>query len=325
MPANLTPEYEAAEQRYREAPDDVTRLDALRQMLSTIPKHKGTDKMQADIKRRISRLKKAVAKKPAKKGPDPFQVPKSGAGQVVLVGPPNAGKSQLVAATTNAPVKVAEYPFATSLPVPGMWGFEDTQIQLIDTPPITADHVPPGLMGTIRMADILAVVVNAAEAPLAGAQMVLGVLGERGLSLRSTPRNELDGSPEVRSGVLVADKCDLAPEGDLEAFAELMDSPLEILPVSGITGDGLDALLAELWRLLAVIRVYTKEPGHPADRDNPFTLPIGSTVEDLAGAIHREIPEKMRFARIWGDGRYQGQRVRKDERLHDKDVVEIHQ
>ena len=326
MPANVTPQYERAERRFREAATDEEKLDALRGMLSSIPKHKGTEKMQADIKRRISQLRRAAAKATPKRGPDPFHVPRSGAGQVVLLGLPNVGKSTLVAATTNAHTKVADYPFATAVPVPGMWACQDVQIQLVDTPPVTAEHVPAGLMGTIRLADVVCVVVDAAGELLEQAETALDVLAAKGVTLRSVGRSELDASdPHQRCGLLVAGKVDLAPVGNVTALRELYAGRLEVRPVSAATGEGLDALAARLWELLALIRVYTKEPGKEPDRDRPFTLPVGSTVEDLAGAIHRELVDKMRFARIWGEGRFDGQQVRRDEPLHDRDVIEIHE
>jgi len=325
MPANVTPEYERAERRFREAATDGERLDALREMLRTIPKHKGTEKMQADIKRRISQLRKAEGKRSASKGPDPFHVPKSGCGQVVLVGAPNTGKSALLAATTNAHVKVAEYPYATPLPVPGMWSYEDVQIQLVDTPPATAEHVPTGLMGTIRQADVICLVVDAAGDCLEHAEAALQLFDNRGLELRSAPRTKLGGpQSRRRSALIVANKIDAAPPGNVGALRELYADRLDIVPVSAVTGEGLDVLLDRLWELLAVIRVYTKEPGKPPDRDQPFTLSAGATIEDLAREIHRELLEEMKFARIWGDGRFKGQRVRRDEALRDQDVVEIH-
>ena len=324
MPANLTPEYDKAEKRYREATTDAEKMDGLRQMLSTIPKHKGTEKMQADIKRRISQLRKAEGKKGPARGVDPYYVPKGGAGQVVLVGAPNSGKSTLVAATTNAPVKVAEYPFATAVPVPGMWQHEDVQIQLIDTPPVVAGRVPGGLMGTIRSADIICIVVDAAAEPLEQAEMILNLLSERGLVLRSVPRSELDAADFAqRSAIILANKADVASAADIAALRELYGGRLEVRPVSAATGEALGALLKRLWELLAVVRVYTKEPGKPPDRSRPYTLEAGSTVEDLAGEIHRELPEKMKYARIWGDGRFSGQQVHRNEVLRDKDVVEI--
>ena len=326
MPANLTPEYDRADERYRQATTDDQKLDALRGMLSAIPKHKGTEKMQADLKRRISVLQKAGGRKGVRKGPDPFHIPKSGAGQVVLVGPPNVGKSMIVATTTNAHVKVADYPYTTALPLPGMWRHEDVQIQLVDTPPMTADHIPPGLIGTIRPADVIAVVVDAADAPLEQADAMLELLEGRGMTLQSVTRNELhDAEGNVYSGLLMANKVDLAAADDIETLRQLYADRLEVWPVSAASGEGLDGLLNRLWQLLSVIRVYTKQPGKPPDHDKPFTLPVGSSIEDLAAQIHRELPQKMRNARIWGDGRFDGQHVHRTEALHDKDVVEIHE
>lgn len=325
MPANLTPDYERAEQRYREAQTDEDRLEALREMFRTIPKHKGTEKLQADIKRKISLFRKTISKKPSR-GPDPYHVPRAGAGQVVLVGPPNAGKSLIVAKTTNAPVKVADYPFSTSLPVPGMCNYEDVQIELVDTPPVTADHVPGALMGTIRAADILLIVVDASADPLEQIETVTGLLGARGLVLRSVPLGELDPSDfNQKSTLVAANRIDLAPADTAPTLRELYAGRLEIIGVSAATGEGLDALIRRLWQMLSLVRVYTKQPGKPPDRTRPFTLDIGSTVEDLAREIHRDLPEKMKYARVWGDGRFAGQQVHRTEVLRDGDVVEIHQ
>ncbi len=327
MPANVSPEYEKAELRFRAASTDDEKLDALQEMLRTLPKHKGTEKMQADLKRRISQLRRAGAKKSAaKKGPDPFHIPKSGAGQVVLVGAPNCGKSMLVATTTNASVKVAEYPYTTALPAPGMWPHEDVQIELVDTPPMTAEHIPPGLIGTIRSADLIAIVIDAAGNGLDELDMITGILTERELALRSIPRNELDPNDRnQRTGIVIASKADLAGPENVAALCELYDGNLEVLPVSAETGEGMDRLRERLWQLLAMVRVYTKRPGKKEDLSDPFTLPAGSSIEDLARGIHRELPEKMKFARIWGEGRFDGQQVHRTELLHDKDIVEIHE
>lgn len=325
MPANLTPDYERAERQYRAATTDDERLEALRQMFSTIPKHKGTEKLQADIKRKISQLRKAVAKKPGKTT-DLFHVPRAGAGQVVLIGAPNCGKSMIVAKTTHAPVKVADYPFATALPVPGMAHWEDIQIELVDTPPLTPDHFPGGLFGTIRNSDIIAIVVDASEDPLEQAEMIINLLTGRGLVLRSVPHNEIDHSDHnEHCCALVLNKADLADAETIATFKDLYASRFEVVPVSASTGEGLDRLIQRLWQLLALVRVYTKQPHKPPENTKPFTLEIGSTVEDLARQIHQELPDKMKFAKIWGDGRFAGRQVHRTEVLHDRDVVEIHE
>src|SRR5512137_1316078 len=227
MPANLTPEYEKAELRYKQATTDEERLAGLQAMLSAIPKHKGTEKMQADLKRRMSQLRREEQKSAHSKGPDPFHIPRGGAGQVVLVGPPNTGKSSLLAATTHALVKVADYPFTTVVPQPGMWDKDDVQIELVDTPPLTAEHVPTGLMGTIRNADLVCVVLEADDAALEQAEMVLGVLRERGLTLRTAPRNTLNpADASVRAGVLVLNKADAGEPEVAAALRELYGGEL---------------------------------------------------------------------------------------------------
>lgn len=326
MPANLTPEYERAEQRYRQATSDEERVAALQEMLSTIPKHKGTEKMQADLKRRLSQLRKQEQKSSHSKGPDPFHIPKGGAGQVVLVGPPNTGKSSLLAATTSAEVKVADYPFATVVPQPGMWHKDDVQIELVDTPPLAVEHVPSGLMGLIRNADVVCVVVEAGETALDQVEMVLDLLRARGLTLQSLPRNKMSSSDaSERSGLVVVNKADLAEPAVIEATKARYAGSLEVLAVSAQTKQGLDEWFKRLWKLLAMIRVYSKEPGKPADLRKPFTVPAGATVADLAQQIHRDLPNTMKFARLWGHSRFEGQHVHKTEVLQDRDIVEIHE
>jgi hypothetical protein len=326
MPANLTPEYERAEQRYRQAVSDDERVAALQAMLGAIPKHKGTEKMQADIKRRLSQLRKEQQKTAHSKGPDPFHVPKSGAGQVVLVGPPNTGKSSLLSATTNAEARVADYPFTTAVPQPGMWHRDDVQIELVDTPPLTAEHVPVGLMGTIRNADVVCAVVESGGDTLEQVETVLDALTAKGLVLRTVPRNELQASDAgQRSGLIAVTKSDLAEAGATESVRELYAGKLDVVAVSARTKQGLDDLFQRLWELLAMVRVYSKEPGKPADLHKPFTLPAGSTVADLARLIYRDLPDTMKFARLWGHGRFEGQQVHKTEVLRDRDIVEIHE
>jgi len=326
MPANVTPEFEKAERRYREAATDADRIAALEEMLATIPKHKGTEKMQADIKRRLSQLRKEQQKiKHAGKGPDPFHIPKSGAGQVVLIGPPNTGKSSLLAATTHAPVKVAEYPYSTLLPQPGIWEKEGIPIELVDTPPIAPHHVPTGLLGTIRNADVVCVVVEAGVDAAEQVEATLAVLSERSLALRTIPANVRSfAEPSLKSGLILGNKADRAAPADVQALRELYAPGLEVLAVSTQTREGLDRLFERLWELLAVIRVYAKQPSKPPDLDKPFILPAGATVVDLARLIHRDLPAQMKFARLWGHTCFGGQQVHSSEPLQDRDIVEIH-
>jgi hypothetical protein len=304
---------------------------ALQQMLAAIPKHKGTEKMQADLKRRMSQLRKAEQIARHDKGPDPFHIPKGGAGQVVIIGPPNTGKSSLLAATTHAEAKVADYPFTTTVPLPGMWHQEDVQIQLVDTPPILPDRIAPGLLGTIRGADVIAVMVEAGEAALEQVEMVLDILKARGVVVRSVPRHILPSADLLqRPGLIVANKIDSATAEAVETLRSLYgssegDAGLEVVAISARLGQGLDGLFGRLWELLGTIRVYTKEPGQLPDLHKPFVFPQGATVADLARQIHRDLPEQMKFARLWGHSRFDGQQVHKTEILRDRDIVEIHE
>ena len=141
MPANLTPEYLAAEEEFKSAQSHEEKIAALERMLSTVPKHKGTEKLQADIKRRLSRERKEGHKKGGARTVPFWLVKKEGAGQVALIGPPNAGKSSLLAALTNARPEVADYPFTTHAPTPGMMAYENIQVQLIDLPPVSRSEV----------------------------------------------------------------------------------------------------------------------------------------------------------------------------------------
>jgi hypothetical protein len=334
MPANLTPEYKKAEAQYRAAGTAQEKLEALELMLSTIPKHKGTDHLQGDIKRRISRLKSSSQGSAGTRHLDIFRVEQSGAGQVVLLGTPNVGKSAIVAATTKAKVQVADYPFTTGMPAPGMMPFEDVKIQLVDMPPITSEHMPPGMMGAIRSADVVAVVVSLDDDdPLSQAQVPLDLLKNRGVTLvNSRERPEIPESedPEEKPlfplrGFILATHLDSDKAGDnLEALRELYAGQLDVFAVSCTMGERLEELRRDMFERLDVVRVYSKVPGKPVDKKDPFMLPRGSTVMDVAQAVHRELPEELRYARIWGGNTYPGQTVQRGHVLEDQDVLELH-
>jgi hypothetical protein len=324
MPANLTPVYYEAEDRFRKAATNEEKIAALEEMLSVMPKHKGTDGLRADLRRKLSQLKEAPA--PKKAGAhDIFHVPRSGAGQVVLVGLPNTGKSSILAALTKAKVIVADFPFATQVPVPGMVRYEDIQIQLVDMPPITADYSAPGQVGTYRNCDIIAVVIDLSQDIEEQCLILLDFLESRKLLIdEKTPAVDAQGNILGKKAVCFCTKADLAPAGAFESAKKSFDKPIEYLKLSTQTPEGLDKLGELLFRQLNIIRIYAKPPGKPADMESPFTLPVGTTVQDLALAIHRELAQKLKSARIWGTGVYDGQSVHLTHVLHDKDIVELH-
>src|SRR5919202_151224 len=167
MPANLTPEYREAEKRYRQARTVPEKIDALEQMLAVMPHHKGTDHLRADLRGKIARLTEEGARQHGGARADFYSVRKEGAGQVVLLGAPNSGKSQLVAALTDAAPRVAEYPFTTQVPFPAMMPYENVHVQLVDLPPLVAGGTPAWMRPIVRQADLLLLVLDLAEDPLA--------------------------------------------------------------------------------------------------------------------------------------------------------------
>ncbi len=329
MPANLPPQYMKAEEDFRKAGSPAEKLEALRTLFRLLPKHKGTEKLQSDLKQKISRARDEVeaGKSGGKKSGPSYRVPREGAGQVVLVGAPNAGKSAILAATTNAKPEIAPYPFTTRAPYPGIVSHLDIRFQLVDLPPITADFLEPWVPNIIRSADAAALVVDLADDDLIeGAEVALGRLADVHTELvGELPFDVEDETLQHVRTILAANKCDdPAAKDRLELLTEWVAGRFPILEVSATTGLGLESLKAGAYDLLGVLRIYTKVPGKPADRKSPFTVPQGSTVLDLAREIHRDLEQTLKFAKVWGTGVFEGQTVKRDHELHDADVVELH-
>jgi ribosome-interacting GTPase 1 len=338
MPANLTPEYKAAEASFRKARDPRERLEWLREMLKTIPKHKGTDHLQADIKRRIKELSEELEAPrkggPARGGPA-LVVRPEGAAQIALIGPPNSGKSALHARLTGSHAQVAPYPFTTQYPEPGMMPWEDISFQLVDLPAISSEHPLPWLAGALQTADACALVIDLGEPScVEQVEAVHAILQEKRVSLTArwnadsaSPEPEDDDPFAIRlPTLLLANKADLIPDIDteLEAFRELTGLTYPAFAVSAVTGQGLAEIGPWLFRNLGIVRVYTKAPGHPPDKSRPFTLRRGQTVEDVARLVHKDLAAGLRYARIWGRSGFDGQQVGREHRLADGDVVELH-
>lgn len=326
MPANLSPDFIEAEKLYKAAGTPEEKLLHLQKMLSTIPKHKGTEKMQADIKRRIAQLKEQQEKKQKKKGPS-FRIKPEGAGQITLIGPPNSGKSSILKALTNAEPEIAAYPFTTREPIPGMAPYKDIHIQLVDLPPLSAEHCENFVFDNIRGSDgaLLVLDFEAAD-PAEDYQQILAMLEEKRIHL--VPPDAIIPAEKMIEvylrTILVLNKADLDPDGELEGLVrELLKTDLPIVKISVQQNTGVETLPSALFHLLHIIRVYSKQPGKDPDMDAPFTVPIGSTVEELAMVIHKDIAKNFKSARIWGSGKFKGQVVQRDHVLQDKDIVEI--
>jgi ribosome-interacting GTPase 1 len=326
MPTNLPPEYYKIEQEYRQASTPEEKAAYLEEMLSVIPKHKGTDKLRADLRKKLSKLKEASqTRKSVGKRDSVYHIDKEGAGQAVVVGPANVGKSALVAALTNATPEVAAYPYTTWTPTPGMMPVENIQIQLIDTPPLDAEYVEPQLLDLIRRADLMLLVVDLQAFPIEQLESSVALLEEH----RIVPRQHqalFEGERRITVKpliVLVNKTDDERCDADFEVLCELLEGDWNLIPVSAATGRHVDRLKWAVFEELRIMRVYSKPPGLEVDLSSPFVLERGSTVEEFAGKVHKDFQENLKTARLWGSGEFDGQMVGRDYVLQDGDVVEL--
>ena len=339
MPANLPPEYYKLKHQFEAARTDDQQLPLLEEMLRVAPKHKGTEKVRADLRRRIATLRKGAGKKQAKKGHS-YHVPKQGAGQIVLIGAPNVGKSQIVASFTNAKPAVSPAPYTTHEPAVGMLNYENIQFQLIDTPPITTDFVQSWVLDIVRNADFVLLVVNlASDEVLDQVEIVTSKLIEAKIEIVGRNHPDPQGVEETlddesdeffnaqftKQVLVVANQADdLGAADRLEILREFYGDDFPIYPLSAITGKGLDSLQKAVYEQLEIVRVYTKAPGKPVDPEDPIVLRIGGTVIDAAMLLHKDFAESFKFARIWGPNWHDGQTVSRDDFVHDGDVLEFH-
>ncbi len=337
MPANLSPEYKAAETAFRKARDPHERLDCLREMLRTIPKHKGTDHLQADIRHRIKELteelegpKKGGA---ARHGPALVLRPE-GAAQIALIGPPNTGKSALHARLTGSHAQVAPYPFTTQFPEPGMLAFEDVHFELVDLPAISPEHPVPWLASALQTADGCLLVADLGDPSCVDQMLALhAALGEKRITLTErwreiSPQDTVDEDPFALRlpTLMLANKADLIDDAmeQVEVFRELTGLRYPELVISAQTGSGLGEIGPWLFHNLGIVRVYTKAPGKPAENERPFALRRGGTVEDVARLVHKDIAQSLKYARLWSKTGAPGMHVGRGHRLADGDIVELH-
>ncbi len=326
MPANLPPAYLEAEKRCRKAKTPDAKVEVLEEMLTILPKHKGTDKLRADLRRRISKFKdQALHKKGVSKRKTAFSIDKEGAAQVVVVGSPNAGKSALIDLLTNASPEVADFPHTTQKPTPGMVPYEDIQFQLVDTPPITRDYIDPLMADLIRRADIVVVLLDLYADILQQFEDIMYILQTFRIFPEKTPIPEdLTNPPFIRKILVVANKMDKPEdEEDFKTFLELTEVTLPCLGISVRTGKNLMAFIEKIYDLSQVIRVYTKAPGKEPDMKSPFVIPRKSTLEEMACKVHKDFVEKLKHAKIWGKSVRDGQMVQRDYIMQDGDVVEM--
>jgi len=328
MAVNATPQYKKAEEEYRRAQTVTEQIACLEKMLVLLPKHKASEKVQSDLKTRLKDARaELAAEKAAPKKVRTYQFPRQGAGQLVILGGPNAGKSRLLAELTSAKPEVAPYPFTTREPHPGMMPWEDVTVQLIDTPPITDTFFEAYLQNIVRSADgvLLCFDGSSDDAPDHTSEVIRQIEQRKTVLARESGFVEDDLTQVRIKTLMVPTRADDRGCADrLAYFEEMFPGRFETQPVEFERPESVAALRDRIYKMVGVIRVYTKAPGKPADYKSPFTIPIGGTVEDLADKIHHELAAKLTHARIWGSGVHDGQSVGREHVLAEKDLVELH-
>ena len=325
MPANLPPQYFDAEKNFRLAKNPAEKITALEEMLAIMPKHKGTDHLRGELRRRIAKLTQASEKKLATQRAT-MVIEKEGAAQVVVIGMPNSGKSQIVSSITNASPTVAEYPFTTHTATPGMMEFENIKIQLIDTPPLASQPVEFWLPPMLRRADALLVVADLSDAPLGQIETIITQLESMRISIGEKKAEDESGRVLTqKKALIIGNKIDL--DNASENYTTLHNKYKQQFPVIAISarkGVGLEELKLKIYQMLDIIRVYTKAPGEKPDFTDPIILDRGSTLEDAAASVHKDFRAKLKYARLWGSGKHDGLMVKRDHVLQDGDVIELH-
>ena len=332
MPANLSQQYRNAEKKYRNSASAEEELACLQLMLREIPKHKGTDKLQAELKRKISLTRKELECRSASPKPSGFRLPRQGAGRVVIVGGPNSGKSSLLNVLADGSAEVADFPYATRQPYPALMAYEEVRIQLVDTAPVSGQKLDPKTESLLRSADLVLLLID-----LAGDDSIefffecFETIQESRTRLGSLSRlDEQDIGVTYTRTLLVwtqSDKRDAQSRRPL--FEELIGLQLGALDFPGLevstrdTGS-LAILKQAIFRSLDVVRIYTRDPSaKEPDLTDPFTLRRGSNVMDLASCVHEEVARNFHSARVWGEGKHDGTVVQANYILQDRDIVEI--
>lgn len=317
MPANLTPQYMEAEKRFKSAGSVPEKIAALEEMMATIPKHKGTEKLQAELRKKMSGLRKESEQQKKSGRRDFYVVEREGARQLALVGAPNSGKSQLVRSLTHATPEVAEYPYTTRNPIPGMLVFENVRLQLVDLPPISPEYTESWVAQVIRNADAVLWIIDLSD------DDVLDKLEETRTFLANA-KVDLQSMKVL----MVGNKKD-AP-GAAERAAIVREVYQDRFPMTSVSAASsspaeLEAFKKVVYDFLDVVRVYTKAPGKKPDLADPYVVARGSTVLDVAEKVHRDFVKNLKYARIWGEGKVDGIMVPRDFVIDDGDVLELHE
>jgi hypothetical protein len=242
------------------------------------------------------------------------------------LGPPNAGKSQLLAALTSAHPEIAPYPYTTQKILPGMMPFENIQIQLVDTPAISKEYFESELSSLIRNADCILLLCDLSASNCV--QQITGVIQQLErvhIRLGGDSQGLSEEGYAYKKTVLVGNKRDLPEaESNFAQVKEVYETKFPLITISALHGQNLEQLKQKIYEELEIIRVYTKEPSQEADLADPVILKKESRLLEAALQIHKDFAQKLKYARVWGKGRYAGQMIGKTDQLLEGDIVEFH-
>ncbi len=299
MVVNASPQYQRAEKEYLLARTTEEKIERLRVMIQLCPKHKGSEAMLAELRRRLAKLKEELQKEKEikKRKGHGINIKKEQDAQVVMIGFTNSGKSTLLSKLTNASPSISEYPYTTATPEIGTLDM-GCKIQVIEVPSLKPRGNNKELLSIASTADLVLAVVTGIEE-----------LQELSEELKKYPKK-----------ILIVNKRDLLGENELKTLLNLRNA----IAVSARNNEGIEELKQKIFDNLDIIRVYTKEPGKkPTSR--PVVLRRGSDIKRVAEKIRQDYVKRFLFARVWGkSAKFPGQKVGITHVLEDNDTVEIH-
>ncbi|MCA8999932.1 MAG: 50S ribosome-binding GTPase [Planctomycetaceae bacterium] len=328
MAANLTPQYYRAEEQYRRAQTVAERVACLEELLRVIPKHKGTDRLQGDLRFRLKEAKEQLRRENMKGAASrSMPIPRQGAARVVVMGAPNSGKSQLVSACTGASLSVAPYPFSTRHPTAALMDWNHFRIQFIDTPPVSLSHWEPSLTDLVRSADLVLLCADGSQDD--GAQAAFDVIeqfAERKIQLshRSGFDEQRFAVVHVKSVLVVTRSWNSDWPVRKELFSEWNAFPFSSAEVESGDEESVLQLKAKVVKELGLIRVFTKKPGEPAELIDPYILKSGATVAEISEKVHADLANRVKTAKIRRGHEKTPLNVGLDFELCDLDIVELH-
>lgn len=303
MPANLPPQFFKLQEKLKKTKDNQEKIEILKEMLAICPKHKGTERVQEEIKSKIAKLRRALPKKIKRE--QIYFVEKEGAGQVILIGPPNSGKTSLLNLICNTNFEVRDYPFTTKLPTPGMFLYQNVLIQLVDTPPLTRDFHPGWMKSLIRQADLILILLDLEKDPKENLKEILDIFEEWKIEQKI---------------LIVGNKFE--KEISKRNF-EILKEEFEVFPISVKEKINIEELKEKIFQSLNIIRVYSKEPKKEVDFERPWILKKGTKLIEWVEEINKEMVKKFQGAKLYKKDLKSFQLVGKDYVLQDGDIIEI--